>query len=924
MPRIAMEQDDDDPAATLDDSLLRAVASAPPIPVPRDLATFVLLEPGTVVDEDFRIEARLGAGGMGVVYAARDLKLDREVALKLMRLDRGPAQLGARLPDVFEREARATARLNHPNIVTLHQFGNWNGLLYLVLERLRGETLNTRLERGGVDLAEGLRIMEQVARALVHTHAAGITHRDLKPQNVFLLGDGGVKVLDFGVSGLGRMQEPPPAGLRPTRARSTLSLAGTPGYMAPEQWDGAPSGPHTDVFAAGVMLYQLVTGSLPFGTTPVELAAQPPSLDGKVPPEAADLVPLVTSCLEPRSAARLADASQLLARLQAIRAAMGDVTGPAVAPQRGALATARVRSGSRRRASIAVAGAVVAIGTVIGLGARTGDAERCAHAPRLAGVWDAAVRERLGARLQHSATWDAIERVVDTYTAQWVPLRDAACRAEEAPVQTCLDDRFAALTRYLDTIGTTKPEIDLASARALPALADCSDPAYLARQSERDPPTARDPAAAVPYALVVAGRGKDIVHAAAFLDGDLVIAGFTSVDATIAGVPVKAPPGAENVFGFAARIGRDGRARWVTVAEHVNPLAIATAGDAAVIAGSMGRDGTIGGVKLGSTGVRDGLVAALDGATGALRWSVPLGADSEATAIRALRSDADGNLYAAGDFAGEASFGGTRPISAGEAESAPFVASWTPTGALRWVQAGRGTSSSRTWAVAVSDAVVVATWVKGAATFGDRTIGDRGSCVVARLARDTGAIAWVYQERGGTKRCIADAVAIHGERVAVSGRHHFDAPGGWVAELALGDGALRWVRPLGTAEHDTPKALGFARDGTLAAAGRFTTPTMSSGRTLISNGEWDGYVATFDPAGTPIGAINFGGAGGDLVRWLEYGPGGELYVGGKFGGSMRVADRTLRGVAGIDGYLVELSPGLLTAAPAPPGASASP
>src|SRR5688572_21843846 len=181
--------DDDDASEKLDDSLLRAVAAAPSIPVPRDLATFALLEPGTVIDDAFRIEARLGAGGMGVVYAARDLKLDREVALKLMRVDRGPAQLGARLPDVFEREARATARLNHPNIVTLHQFGNWNGLLYLVLERLRGETLNARMERGDIPFAERLWIIEQVARALVHTHAAGITHRDLKPQNVFLLAD---------------------------------------------------------------------------------------------------------------------------------------------------------------------------------------------------------------------------------------------------------------------------------------------------------------------------------------------------------------------------------------------------------------------------------------------------------------------------------------------------------------------------------------------------------------------------------------------------------------------------------------------------------------------------------------------------------------------------------------------------------------
>src|SRR5262249_231248 len=104
---------------TEDESLLRAIASAPAVPIPPHLATYVMPEPGTVVDGAFRIETRLGAGGMGVVYAARDLKLDREVALKLVRLDRGPSQLGNKVFEVFEREALATARLNHPNIVTL-------------------------------------------------------------------------------------------------------------------------------------------------------------------------------------------------------------------------------------------------------------------------------------------------------------------------------------------------------------------------------------------------------------------------------------------------------------------------------------------------------------------------------------------------------------------------------------------------------------------------------------------------------------------------------------------------------------------------------------------------------------------------------------------------------------------------------------
>src|SRR5262249_15203116 len=151
----------------------RAIAAAPREPIAADLATLVLLEPGVIIDGAFQIEGRLGVGGMGVVYAARDIKLDREVALKLMRLERGTGELGHRLPEAFEREARATAKLNHLNIVTLHQFGNWNGLFYLVLERLHGETLHARMAREELPLDEGLAIIEQVAHALVHTHSAG-------------------------------------------------------------------------------------------------------------------------------------------------------------------------------------------------------------------------------------------------------------------------------------------------------------------------------------------------------------------------------------------------------------------------------------------------------------------------------------------------------------------------------------------------------------------------------------------------------------------------------------------------------------------------------------------------------------------------------------------------------------------------------
>ncbi|MEO8554336.1 MAG: hypothetical protein ABI678_30380, partial [Kofleriaceae bacterium] len=290
-----------------------------------------------------------------------------------------------------------------------------------------------------------------------------------------------------------------------------------------------------------------------------------------------------------------------------------------------------------------------------------------------------------------------------------------------------------------------------------------------------------------------------------------------------------------------------------------------------------------------------------------------------------IASDADGNLYAGGDYAGSATFGGSTTYAAGKAtELAPFVASWTPTGALRWVDAGHDTSASKTWGIAVEgDAVVFVTWVRGAGGFVDQVIGT-ASCVTGKLASATGAVAWLRQDRGSDGRCVTDAIAIQGDRIAISGRRYFAPNGGWVAELALADGALRWAKPLGTSEADVPKALAFAPDGTIEVGGHFSTETMVlAGAALASNGSWDGYVASFDPHGQLKGAVGLGGVASDLVRWMTYSPDGHLLIGGRFETALRVGDRILRGVGGTDGYVVELSQRLLTTR-SPRTASASP
>ena len=221
------------------DPVIRKIARVQAVPT---LAT------GDVVADTYELGERLGAGGMGTVYRARDHRLGRAVAVKILKAGSGAAAEHARR--LFEREARATAQLLHPNIVTLHHVGEQSGCPSLVLELLAGETLAARLaRRGKLPIADGLAILDSVLAALAFAHDHGVVHRDLKPNNVFVTIDDRVKVLDFGLA-LELDTDPGPA----TRA------AGTPGYMAPEQRDGGVQDARTDVWAAGLLLVECLTG----------------------------------------------------------------------------------------------------------------------------------------------------------------------------------------------------------------------------------------------------------------------------------------------------------------------------------------------------------------------------------------------------------------------------------------------------------------------------------------------------------------------------------------------------------------------------------------------------------------------------------------------------------------------------------------
>ncbi len=260
--------------------------------------------PGSVLGQ-YRVLRSIGRGGMGEVFLARDQALGRRVALKVLHAD----AMGS--PEAVERflaEARTTARFSHPHIVTVFGAGMHWGNPYVVLEYLEGETLRQRLDQGTLGVREALRLGRAVADALVELHGRGILHRDLKPENVVIPADGRLRVLDFGLaqpldgSGLAS------SGFVGDDEDDDLDLAGTPPYMAPELWLGEPPRPTSDVWALGVLLYELLEGHQPYAGLPEQELIQVQASQEPVPPLSrvvpAPLASLVHGCLAKRAQAR--------------------------------------------------------------------------------------------------------------------------------------------------------------------------------------------------------------------------------------------------------------------------------------------------------------------------------------------------------------------------------------------------------------------------------------------------------------------------------------------------------------------------------------------------------------------------------------------------------------------------------------------
>ncbi|MBB4285241.1 serine/threonine-protein kinase [Roseospira goensis] len=307
----------------------------------------------------YRVDGELGRGAMGVVYAAHDESIDRPVALKTVHADLLAGEDGAAWRARFQREAKAAARCLHPNIVTVFEYGEDAGLAYLAMEYVRGRPLQAFLAHGvqfGVRIS--LRMILQVLDGLGAAHAFGIVHRDIKPSNIILLAEGKVKVTDFGIA----------------RLDSAVSLSqhgtmvGTPGYMAPEQFTGATVDARTDLFAVGVVLYELLTGQKPFpgATVPEVMHAvlnRPPVPPvGRPDPLPPALVAALEGALARDPEARPADAATLARVLKGVlrgapaeRAAPDPdatrVMAPVAAGDRGELDDAALRQAGAHLAS---------------------------------------------------------------------------------------------------------------------------------------------------------------------------------------------------------------------------------------------------------------------------------------------------------------------------------------------------------------------------------------------------------------------------------------------------------------------------------------------------------------------------------------------------------------------------------------------
>ncbi len=298
-------------------------------PAATELASLIVERNSKLTDGEqiahYRILSQIGAGGMGEVYLAKDTRLHRKIALKIL-----PAALSNDRDRLrrFEQEACAASALNHPNILTIYEIGETAKTRYIATEFVEGETLRERLNREGVNLNEALEIVQQIAFALSAAHAAGIVHRDIKPDNIMIRRDGIVKVLDFGLAKLTEKREANLEAEAETRALVKTNpgvVMGTVAYMSPEQARGKETDARTDVWSLGVVLYEMLTGRLPFAGETMNdsiaaiLTKEPLPLAQYVSDVPAELQRIVRKALTKERDERYQTARDLLIDLKDIR-----------------------------------------------------------------------------------------------------------------------------------------------------------------------------------------------------------------------------------------------------------------------------------------------------------------------------------------------------------------------------------------------------------------------------------------------------------------------------------------------------------------------------------------------------------------------------------------------------------------------------
>jgi tetratricopeptide (TPR) repeat protein len=438
---------------------------------------------------------QLGAGGMGVVYAAYDPELDRKVALKLIRSELDGNAAANELKDRLRREAQAMARVAHPNVATVHDVGREGEQVFVAMEFIDGETLQQWLSKGPRSRAAILDVFARAGRGLAAAHAAGLVHRDFKPNNVMIDRDGRVRVMDFGLARASGVASGDVRPSSPSRIDSPLTatgvLLGTPAYMAPEQLGRGTVDARTDQFSFCVALYEALAGARPFVAADTDelraaiLASRLARPKRRMP---GWLLAVVERGLKPKPEERWPSMDALL----------------------GALKRDPWRRRLRALATVGMAG-LIAAGVVAVRRATSARAELCSGAERkLAGIWDADRRRAVEEAFANTGvayapiTFASVAARFDEYGAAWVVARTDACQATRIRGEqsedlldarmACLDDRLGQLASLAELFGHADASVVAKAASAvgeLPSMRGCAD---LEALRQLVPPP-RDPAA---------------------------------------------------------------------------------------------------------------------------------------------------------------------------------------------------------------------------------------------------------------------------------------------------------------------------------------------------------------------------------------------------------------------------------------------